>query len=214
MKKSKSADKNKISDRNKGKDESKNYHHGDLKKSLVEAVLELVREKGPRGFSMNEASRRAGVSVAAPYKHFADKEALLAEVIQIGSELLESELRAACKNGRAPHDQILEVCLAYVRFAKRHAEYFSLMFGSEIDKSKYPELQKSAMKAFGVLGDLAQEASSDEIQAHERAVTCWALVHGLATLSAEGALKHVSEVAFNETSFRKILSRTVRCEFE
>ena len=214
MKNSKSANKNKISDRNEEKDESKNYHHGDLKTSLVEAVLELVGEKGPRGFSMNEASRRAGVSVAAPYKHFADKEALVAEVIQNGNELLESELRAACKNGRALHNQMLKVCLAYLRFARNHADYFSLMFGSEIDKSKYPALQKSAMKAFGVLDELAREASRDEIQARERAVTCWALVHGLATLSAEGALTHASGTAFDETSFRKILSRAIRREFE
>ena len=214
MKNSKPANKNKISDRNKERDESKNYHHGDLKKSLIEAVLELVGEKGPRGFSMNEASRRAGVSVAAPYKHFADKEALIAEVIQIGNELLESELRAACQNGRAPQDQMLEVCLAYLRFAKNHAAYFSLMFGSEIDKSKYPALRKSAIKAFGVLDELAQEASSDETQARERAVTFWALVHGLATLSAEGALTHASGTAFDETLFRKILSRAIRREFE
>ena len=77
----------------RGKKQS--YHHGDLKTALISAGLELVREKGPRGFSMNEASRRAGVSVSAPYNHFNDKDGLLIEIVMLGNRTLEAELESA-----------------------------------------------------------------------------------------------------------------------
>ena len=80
----------------------KPYHHGDLKSAMIRAALELVRLKGPRGFTLNEASRVAGVSVSAPYNHFKDKDALLVEVVLLGNSTLEAELRAAADTVDSP----------------------------------------------------------------------------------------------------------------
>ncbi len=131
------------------------YHHGDLKSALKKAALKLVRQKGPRGFSLNEASRLAGVTVAAPYRHFEDKDALLAEIICDGNAILEKEARDAASRAKGTTEQMLEAGMAYLRFASAHSDYFSVIFSSGLDKSKYPEVQSSARKAFDVILSLA-----------------------------------------------------------
>ena len=90
----------------------KTCHHGDPKSAMIRAALELIREKGPRGFTLNEASRRAGVSVSAPYNHFKDKDALLIEIVVLGNRTLESELRAASSVGNKPEERLLALFLA------------------------------------------------------------------------------------------------------
>ena len=170
----------------------RSYHHGDLKAALKKAALKLVRQKGPRGFSLNEASRLAGVSVGAPYRHFPDKEALLAEIICDGNEILAGKVREAVEKGSGIREKMLEAGMAYLRFSVEHAEYFLLMFNSGIDKCKYPEVQRSAQDAFSTILNLslASEASAEAGQV--RAVSAWALIHGLAVLKAEGALDLVA----------------------
>ena len=164
------------------------YHHGDLKTALKNAALRLVREKGPRGFSINEASRLAGVTVAAPYRHFADKDALLAEIACEGNELMRHELEEAAAGVAGVKEQMLEVGMGYLRFAKVHSDYFAVIFQAGLDKSKYPEIERSAKEAFGVILRLAQQYERTAELASQRAVSSWALVHGLATLSVDGAL--------------------------
>ncbi|MGI4757944.1 MAG: TetR/AcrR family transcriptional regulator, partial [Janthinobacterium lividum] len=109
---------------------SDTYHHGDLKTAMIKAALDLVREKGPRGFTLNEASRVAGVSKSAPYRHFRDKDALLAEIALIGTRLLESELRAASSRRGTPREKLLSALLGYIEFAQNHPDYFAVMFQS------------------------------------------------------------------------------------
>ena len=164
------------------------YHHGNLKASLKQAALRLVRKNGPRGFSINEASRLAGVTVGAPYRHFADKDALLAEIAADGCELLYRELRDAASKVEGIREKIVEAGLAYLRFSKVHLGHFEVMFYAGLDKSKYLDLENSARKAFGVLSELTGRFERTPQLAGQRAVTCWALVHGLATLTLEGAL--------------------------
>lgn len=191
----------------------RSYHHGDLKAALKNAVLELVKVSGPRGFSLNEASRLAGVSVAAPYRHFPDKEALVAEVICDGNALLERELRDAADKAASISDRMLDVGMAYIRFARTHAEYFTVMFNSGIDKSKYPDMRQSAIRAFSVIQGLAAESERSEAAASERAISLWALTHGLATLSSEGALTHASSVKGDQALLRSILKRAISQKF-
>jgi AcrR family transcriptional regulator len=164
------------------------YHHGDLKASLKNAALRLVREKGPRGFSLNEASRLAGVTVGAPYRHFEDKDALLAEIATDGCDLMVSELREAAANETGIREKMLEVGMAYLRFSSVHADYFAVIFNAGLDKSKYPEVERAAGEAFGVIYGLSEEAEKTRELAAQRAVSAWALAHGLATLTADGAL--------------------------
>jgi AcrR family transcriptional regulator len=185
----------------------RSYHHGDLKAALKKAALKLVRQKGPRGFSLNEASRLAGVTVAAPYRHFEDKDALLAELICDGNAILEKEVRDAAASATEVKKQMLEAGMAYLRFASNHSDYFSVIFNSGIDKSKYPNVQRSAKEAFGVILSLAQKSEPTPGLAQERAVSAWAFVHGLATLSADGALFAAAEQGQELEHFRPILRR-------
>jgi len=164
------------------------YHHGNLKAVLKKAALHLVREKGPRGFSLNEASRLAGVTVAAPYRHFADKDALLAEIACDGCHLLASELREATAEVSGVKERILEAGMAYLRFSSIHADYFDVIFNAGLDKARYPELERAAAEAFGIILEFSKEVEKTPDRAIQRAISAWALVHGLATLAEDGAL--------------------------
>ncbi len=170
---------------------ARSYHHGDLKTALMEAALRLVREKGPRGFTLNEASRTAGVSVSAPYNHFKDKEALLIEIVWLGNRTLETELRAAADTVAPPREKLLAVYLAYVSFAERHPDLFAVMFQSGIDKTHYPEVQASSAKAFEVAAILALQIEPSQTSAQQLALAVWTMAHGFATLSVEGAMAGV-----------------------
>jgi AcrR family transcriptional regulator len=164
------------------------YHHGDLKGTLKTAALRLVQEKGPRGFSLNEASRLAGVSVGAPYRHFPDKEALLAEIAHDGNQLLAAEIREAVGKVAEIRQKMIEAGMAYLRFAVQHADYFTVIFQSGLEKAKYPRLEQSAREAFGTILDLSMRYERTPELGLQRAITAWGLVHGLATLEAEGGL--------------------------
>jgi len=182
---------------------------GDLKTSLKQAALRLVRDRGPRGFSLNEASRLAGVSVAAPYRHFDDKDALLAEIARDGYELLEREIHKAVEKADNPRDQLVESGMAYLRFARNHADYFRVMFQSGLDRSKYPEIERSVKAGLGVILDLAKQYERTPELAEVRAVSAWALVHGLAGLDHDGALGAAAGKIRTPEQLRPILERFV-----
>jgi AcrR family transcriptional regulator len=164
------------------------YHHGDLKAVLKQTALRLVREKGPRGFSLNQASRLAGVNVAAPYRHFEDKDALLAEIACEGCHRMALELRAAAAKVNGIKERMLEAGMAYLNFSSAQADYFDVIFNAGLDKAKYPELECAAAEAFGIILELSRQAEKTPQLAAQRAVSAWALVHGLATLAEDGAL--------------------------
>ena len=170
---------------------ARSYHHGDLKATMIAAALQLVREKGARGFTLNEASRVAGVSVSAPYNHFKDKDALLIEIVLLGNRTLETELRAAADTDAPPREKLLAVYLAYVSFAERHPDLFAVMFQSGIDKADYPEVQASSAKAFEVAVILALQIELSKTSAQQLALAVWTMAHGFATLSVEGAIAGV-----------------------
>lgn len=180
------------------------YHHGDLKTALKNAALRLVRDKGEREFSLNEASRLAGVSVGAPYRHFPDKDALLAEIACDGTDLMISRLRHAASEARTTREKILAVSMEYLCFARVHAEYFAVIFKAGLDKSKFPEVERKGKEAFDVILRLAQAFERTPELANQRAISCWALVHGLATLSADGALATAVEYA-DDVDFTRAL---------
>ena len=184
------------------------YHHGDLKAAMIGAALQLVRQKGPRGFTLNEASRAAGVSVSAPYNHFKDKDALLVEIVLLGNRTLETELRAAADIVAPPTEKLLAVYLAYVSFADRHQDLFAVMFQSGIEKTGYPEIQVSSAKAFEVAAVLAVQIEPSQPSAWQLALAIWTMAHGFATLSVEGALAGVGlpdAIGAAEALARKLL---------
>jgi AcrR family transcriptional regulator len=171
------------------------YHHGDLKRALTSAALSLVAEKGPKGFTLTEAARRAGVSAAAPYRHFADKAELLATVAEQGFRALHTDLTAVADVASEPKDRVIELGRVYIRWAVTHPDHYRVMFGAEIVKGGYPTLVVAAEQAFGdLLGAITrcQEAGMFQGQdPREIAARVWSLVHGVASLAIGGELHAV-----------------------
>jgi AcrR family transcriptional regulator len=171
------------------------YHHGDLKRALTSAALSLVAEKGPKGFTLTEAARRAGVSAAAPYRHFADKAELLATVAEQGFLELHTDLAAAADAVTEPKARVIELGRVYVRWAVSYPDYYQVMFGDPTIRAGSPTLAAAAEQAFGDLLDAitrCQEAGIVEGQdPREIAAPLWSLVHGVASLAIGGELRAV-----------------------
>jgi len=129
------------------------YQHGNLPAALAEAVIELVGERGVRGFSLAEAARRSGVSNSAPYRHFADRDALLAAVATQAYAEFGALIAAAKRKHRSPRLQLQAMVHAYVSYANRDRARFELLFNSGLDKRRYPELERAGDKALGTLVD-------------------------------------------------------------
>lgn len=167
------------------------YHHGDLRRALLAAALEILRTQGSAALVLREVARRAGVSHQAPYHHFADRAALVAAVAQDGFERLMEEVERARSTAPDPVAQFREGGLAYVVFAVRHPEHYRIMFGPELgDRSAHPDLDRAARRVFQALsappgGPPPPEASGPSaLQA-----TLWSMVHGLAMLLIDGQIK-------------------------
>jgi AcrR family transcriptional regulator len=175
-----------------GRGGRRSYHHGNLREALVDAALDLIAEKGPAGFTFAEAARQAGVSPAAPYRHFRDRDALMADVARRGFERFEKELAASWDEGRPNLRQAFErVGKAYLEFAHNEPAYFSAMFESGLSISEHRELQDAGDRAFAVLRG-ACEALVAAMPAGKRppammmALHIWSLSHGIASLFARG----------------------------
>jgi AcrR family transcriptional regulator len=169
------------------------YHHGDLRRALVEATLNAIEADGAQGITLRGVARAAGVSHMAPYNHFADKAALLAAAAAAGFR----RLRAAMEERMTRHPagdprRLQDAGIAYAIFAVENPELFRLMFGPELaDKRRHEELAHAAQEVLGVLvGALAETGivSGGPGGASAFAVTPWALVHGLAMLAVAGQL--------------------------
>jgi len=167
----------------------KAYHHGDLATALVEATLDLVWEFGPRGFSMSQAARSAGVSATAVYRHFESKEALLAEVARRGFLRLQERMRKAVETFDTPLQRLIELGKAYVGFAAQYPAQFEVMFMAAIDKHCFPETECEGLQALQILVDevhLAAQQGYLKAEQIELAVQMtWSQVHGLAFLLLE-----------------------------
>ncbi|MGE0701475.1 MAG: TetR/AcrR family transcriptional regulator [Hyphomicrobiaceae bacterium] len=168
------------------------YHHGNLKEALVEAALALIRAKGPGGFTFAEAARQAGVSPAAPYRHFRDRDALMAEVAKRGYLQLEKGLAEAWNGARPEPILALDaVGKAFLAFARQEPACYAAMFESGLPATADPELHAAAEGAFGVLKS-AVEAVVATLPATDRppvtmmALHLWAQAHGIASLFGRG----------------------------
>ena len=176
-------------------------HHGDLRNALERAALELVAEKGPHGFSLNEASRRAGVSVAAPYKHFADREALLAALAATGYREQKERFAAAVDAADSPADQLAAFAAAYVRFAAQEPALFDVTFYAGLDKTRHPELAAAGDALLETLMPVARALAPDEHAASDLLLRVAAAAHGLAVFLRQG-LFGVDGDALTETADR------------
>jgi AcrR family transcriptional regulator len=175
-----------------GRGGPRGYHHGNLKEALVRAALALIAEKGPAGFTFAEAARWAGVSPAAPYRHFRDRNELMADVARRGFDLFESALKKAWDEGRPdPSTAFDRLGRAYLAFAKNEPAYYSAMFEAGIPLDSDSELRAAGDRAFGVLRG-ATEVLVATMPPKQRppvmmmALHIWALSHGIASLFGRG----------------------------
>lgn len=168
--------------------ERRGYHHGNLREALISAAQTLIGTKGPAGFTIAEAARLAGVSPAAPYRHFRDAESLLAEVATRGFTALRDRLAAALDSAPTNPIRAAEaVGRAYLGFAQEEPASFAAMFEARIDREPYPDLQSAGDAAFGVLRALAERlAAAAKTQPKPPALMIalhiWSTTHGIASL--------------------------------
>ena len=163
-------------------------HHGDLRHALEQAALELVVTKGIGGFTMAEASRRAGVSVAAPYKHYPDRDALLAALAIRAYDEQRHRYRAAMAEHEDPADQLAAFATAYVRFAADQPALFELTFAAGLDKTRFPDLAEAGQALFAELSAPAEALCGDDSQARRLVLAIAASAHGYAVFLGEGVL--------------------------
>ena len=177
------------------------YHHGDLRRAMIDAALRLVETEGAEALTLRAAARLAGVSQAAPYRHFTNKEALLAAVAEEGFRALGAAMRGTATESRSPasgmaeRDRALErmraLGLGYVGFAVSHPAHFRVMFGREVaDRSVYPALHEAAAKTFRALVEAIAGCQRAGLvrsgEPEELALTAWASVHGISSLLVAG----------------------------
>lgn len=156
------------------------YHHGDLRKALLEAAAGLLAAEGAGAVGMREIARRAGVSHAAPYRHYASREALLADLARSGFERLNrrfADLPAPVE----PERRFVAMARAYVRFALDEPQTWRLMFGEGVDKQDHPDLMQASGLTFDMLRQVVQ-ALGVAAPATLESLAAWAMAHGVARL--------------------------------
>jgi AcrR family transcriptional regulator len=188
------------------------YHHGDLRAQLIAAVRELVETHGPDGFSVAEAARRAGVSSAAPYKHFKDRHEILRGVV---SEAMD-RLRATMEAGAASHphgslEAVAAVGQAYVDFARAEPGVFRLVFGLTEGHENAPDLLAKGESCFGVVVQAVAahlNLSPGDESVQRRAYMLWSFVHGHSFLTID--MKHkVASAEIDDWIYLMAISRAI-----
>ena len=168
------------------------YHHGNLRAALIEAALSLIGDKGVAGFTVAEAARKAGVSPAAPYRHFKDRDALLADVAIEGFAAFDKTLKKAWNLGKPDaYKALVNMGHAYLNFAKSEPAFYSAMFEAGLEPPEYPDLRSTADAAFETLR-AAVELLIYEIPSETKppalmvSLHIWAMSHGIASLFNRG----------------------------
>ena len=172
---------------------AKNYHHGALRAALIRSAREILESEGYEALTLRAAARRAGVSQAAPYNHFADKAALLASIAALGFNEFAAAMRQEMSAAADSQARLNAAGIAYVAFATSNPGLFKLMFGSNAHQaSGDPDLDAARTSAYDVLRGAVHsvQASDPRHTAQEdlESLRSWALVHGLATMINEGTI--------------------------
>ncbi|MEH6570557.1 MAG: TetR/AcrR family transcriptional regulator [Halioglobus sp.] len=169
----------------------KNYHHGNLRAELLDTALQQLHKVGVDALSLRALARNVGVSQTAPYRHFADKNELLAALATRGYKDLLQALRAAGDaTGDCPRERLIAFAHAYVDYAANHPDLFKLMFGPILQPTeKYPELREAIRETFGLVQEILRHGIERGIFREQDiaylANAAWAGIHGLATLKVD-----------------------------
>lgn len=186
------------------------YHHGDLRAALLEQGQALLAEVGPDAFSLNELARRIGVSSAAPYRHFEDRNAILDAIADEGYGHFHAGLKQAIAESADAGDAIRRIGIAYLRFAARHPSFFKIMFR---DRDGRPHDVGPA--SFETLVDTVAAAQGagrlyDGMSPRVMARSIWAILHGAATLEDTGGFAKLDLSAPHEQLVDELLATFLR----
>ena len=162
------------------------YHPGDLRAALIETAVELIDERGVRHFSLAEASRRLGVTVSAPYAHFADRDALLAAVTVHSYERFYVDVVREVDRFRKPADRLAAVARSYVRFAGTHRALFEALIDPGVDKTRHPEIDAAKRPLDDAFMNCVHALGGGETASKNLAVAVEAAAHGHAMLLVDG----------------------------
>ena len=173
----------------------KSYHHGDLRNALIQAGLELLAEGGVQELDLRKVARRAGVSHAAPYRHFADKQALIAAINEEGFHLLAERIRSTLREVSVePVEQLLGVALTYVRFAKENPWLMREMFsGLTIERETFESLHTASKSVYRLYAEVIRRGQERgkivDGDPTALAGVLWSVLHGLAMLIIENQMR-------------------------
>lgn len=185
--------------------ESRPYHHGDLRRALVEAACRLLEKEGASALSLRGVAREAGVSPAAPYHHFKDKSELLEAVAHEGWEKLAVAFQPAREAHTSARDRVRELGVAYVGFANRHPDLYRVMYDCSRDKADMPaHLHEDENSAYGRVKNVLISAGADptdEIGLELATIACWCAAHGLAEMTSFKQFDPLKEALGGEEAF-------------
>lgn len=165
------------------------YHHGDLRAALLREAGRVLATSGPEALSLRELARALGVSHNAPYKHFANRDALLAALAADGFRELSAGSHEAAANA-PPSEMMLARALAYIGFALRRPAVFKLMFSRDVSGRAHAELGDAARASFFALRQAVAGGTTDRV-ANDTALAAWAFVHGIAHLLIDGQIPEI-----------------------
>ena len=191
--------------------EPESYHHPNLRQTLLDAAIALIGEVGVQSFTLREVARRAGVSHNAPYRHFANKEALLNDVATEGFERLIASMQSSMIQANSPLERLELSGCGYVAFALRWPQHFSVMFDRPRSASGEERIEAGSSAFAVLLGCISAAQESSDLPAGDSlplAWMAWSFVHGVAKLTISGAipLSERSTIAFTRTSSSAIFA--------
>lgn len=169
----------------------KSYHHGELRESLLKAAETLLEEAGPAGLSLRKVGRQLGVTPGAPYRHFEDKDALLAALATEGFQRLRAAMLANQEDAPDGQERLRRAGVGYLEFASTHPELFRLMFGW-MPARDVPELCEAGDAAFAALHGILEGCDEEGLlsrSVNEAGLLTWSAVHGAAFLAIDDRLK-------------------------
>jgi AcrR family transcriptional regulator len=190
----------------------KQYHHGDLKNALIQAGMEILAEEGAGALSLRKVASRAGVSHAAPYAHFSDKQSLIAAISTEGFRQLYARIGAAiAANPHEPASQLVEVACTYVQFALENRAYFKIMFSGILDQEDaYPDFVEISHKNFEQLINLVGDCQAAGLlrpgPVDVLALSVWSLVHGFVALLLE---RQISRSILERQTLKELVYQTL-----
>ncbi|WP_170143055.1 TetR/AcrR family transcriptional regulator [Thermosporothrix hazakensis] len=173
----------------------KSYHHGDLRNALIQAGLDLLAEGGARELDLRKVARRAGVSHAAPYRHFVDKQALIAAITEEGFRLLAEQIQATLRAvPDSPFEQLLGIARVYVHFAQTHPWLMREMFsGLTLERERFVSLQMASKAVYRLYVDVIRRGQEKgtlvDGDPAALAAVLWSMLHGLAMLIIENQMR-------------------------